>query len=113
MVEFYAPWCGHCKALEPEYKTAATQLKGQAKLAKMDCDNADNKGVCGRMGVTGFPTIKYWNYGVGKGDSTMKDYQGQRQAKDIVDFVSDLAEKADIDPEVNEIYTQKKFDNNC
>jgi protein disulfide-isomerase A6 len=36
MIEFYAPWCGHCKNLEPEWKQAASNLKGQVKLAKVD-----------------------------------------------------------------------------
>lgn len=36
MVEFYAPWCGHCKNLEPEWNAAATELKGKVKFAKVD-----------------------------------------------------------------------------
>lgn len=64
MVEFYAPWCGHCKALEPEWNSAATQLKGQVKFAKVDATVETE--LAQRFGVKGYPTIKYFDYGLPK-----------------------------------------------
>ena len=49
MVEFYAPWCGHCKALEPEWNTAARDLKGKVKFAKVDA--TENEQLARRFGV--------------------------------------------------------------
>lgn len=100
IVEFYAPWCGHCKALEPEYKQAAAQLKGTVKLGKVDATEHEQLGA--RFGVKGFPTIKVFGYGA-KSDSKAFDYQAERTASAIVSYAMDLAEKADIDPDVHEM----------
>ena len=78
----------------------------------MDVDDAANKGIGARFKVQGFPTIKVFDYGV-KSDAKAYDYQGQRQQQDIVNFGNDLADKADIEPDVNEIFKQKVFDENC
>ena len=56
IVEFYAPWCGHCKNLAPEYKKAAKALSGIVGVGAVDCDV--HKSICGQYGVRGFPTIK-------------------------------------------------------
>ena len=56
LVEFYAPWCGHCKTLAPEYKKAAKALTGLVTLAAIDLDQY--KSVGGPYGIQGFPTIK-------------------------------------------------------
>lgn len=79
MVEFYAPWCGHCKRLAPEYAQAATTLKDEVVLAKVDC--TVEKSVCDSQGVRGYPTVKFFN----NGEPT--DFTGQRNADSIISWL--------------------------
>jgi len=80
LVEFFAPWCGHCKRLAPEYEKAAAQLWGKVPLAKVDC--TIEKDLCGKYGVEGFPTIKVF-----RKDGTSTDYDKGRTQADIVKFL--------------------------
>eukprot|EP01091_Cochliopodium_minus_P009187 TRINITY_DN219_c0_g1_i1.p1 TRINITY_DN219_c0_g1~~TRINITY_DN219_c0_g1_i1.p1 ORF type:complete len:406 (-),score=156.20 TRINITY_DN219_c0_g1_i1:29-1246(-) len=88
VVEFYAPWCGHCKSLAPEYKKAANNLDGIVKIAAIDCDQ--EKELCGAFGIKGFPTIKHFPSELGKKEGNPwkepTDYQGPRSAGAIVKF---------------------------
>lgn len=87
IVEFYAPWCGHCQNLKPAYEKAAKNLDGLAKVAAVDCDDAANKAFCGSLGVQGFPTLKIVRPGKKFGRPVVEDYQGQRTAGAIVEAV--------------------------
>ncbi|KAH0539115.1 hypothetical protein FGG08_004353 [Glutinoglossum americanum] len=89
IVEFYAPWCGHCKNLKPAYEKVAQKLAGFAKVAAVNCDDESNKGFCGSMGVQGFPTLKIVRPGKKPGRPTVEDYQGERSTKAIADAVAD------------------------
>ena len=85
---FYAPWCGHCKNLKPEYEKAAKGLKDLAQVAAVNCDEENNKAFCGSMGVQGFPTLKIVKPSSKKsGKPIVEDYQGPRTASGIVDAV--------------------------
>jgi len=83
MVEFFAPWCGHCKALAPEWEKAATNLKGVLPLGKVDC--TVHQQLCSKYDVKGYPTIKCFSE---KGKKVV-DYQQARQASAIVRFATD------------------------
>lgn len=87
IVEFYAPWCGHCQNLKPAYEKAAKNLEGLAKVAAVNCDEDANKPFCGQMGVQGFPTLKIVRPKKGGGKPVVEDYQGQRTASAIVEAV--------------------------
>ncbi|KAM4041854.1 protein disulfide-isomerase A6 [Anomaloglossus baeobatrachus] len=79
LVEFYAPWCGHCQRLTPDWKKAATALKGIVKVGAVDCDQ--HKAIAGQYEIRGFPTIKIFGANKNKPD----DYQGGRTSEAIVD----------------------------
>lgn len=84
LVEFFAPWCGHCQQLAPEYETAATKLKGTVSLAKVDC--TVNSETCGRFGVNGYPTLKIFRNG-----EDFAAYDGPRSADGIVSYMKKQA----------------------
>ena len=50
LVEFFAPWCDHCKNLAPHWASAATELKGKVKLGALDA--TVNTVIAGRFQVT-------------------------------------------------------------
>jgi protein disulfide-isomerase A6 len=85
-VEFFAPWCGHCKNLAPvweELADAYVKDKEKVTIAKVDADAHRDLG--GRFGVTGFPTLKFFPKG---GDvKSPKDYNGGRDLDAFVDFL--------------------------
>lgn len=71
MVEFYAPWCGYCQSLAPEYAAAATELKGNGVvLAKIDATEENE--LAHQYSVQGFPTILFFV------DGDHKPYTGGR-----------------------------------
>ncbi|RWR83946.1 protein disulfide isomerase-like protein 1-4 [Cinnamomum micranthum f. kanehirae] len=79
MVEFYAPWCGHCHALAPVYAAAATELKGKAVLAKVDATVEND--LAQKYDVQGFPTVIFFVDGV------HRPYPGQRNKDAIVTWI--------------------------
>ncbi|KAM3309248.1 protein disulfide-isomerase [Capsicum chacoense] len=86
VVEFYAPWCGHCKNLAPEYEKAAAELSSHDPpivLAKYDANDEANREAVAQYEIQGFPTIKILR----DGGKKVQEYNGPREADGIVAYL--------------------------
>lgn len=104
LVEFYAPWCGHCKNLAPVWAEVATELKGKVKVGAVDATVYQT--LSQRYQVRGFPTIKVFN--AGKKDGTAEDYNGGRSRSDFVQFALEKLEETIEPPEVTQLTKGKE-----
>merc|ERR1712042_381959 len=83
LIEFYAPWCGHCKKLVPVYDELGEKFKDNKDIviAKMDATTND---APPEFKVSGFPTM-YWAP-MGNKENPIK-YQGGRDLNDFVEYI--------------------------
>lgn len=57
MVQFYAPWCGHCQKLAPDYKKLGELYKGIVSIAAVDATSTSGKRIASNYQVQGFPSL--------------------------------------------------------
>ncbi|CAG8603017.1 7388_t:CDS:2 [Paraglomus occultum] len=111
LVEFYAPWCGHCKSLAPTYEKVAKTFSPESECVVANLDATVHKELGEKYGVKGFPTIKFFPKGE---DKTPIDYDKSRSEEDFVKYLNEkcgterqvgggLNEKAGKIPELDAI----------
>ena len=83
MVKFYAPWCGHCKALAPTYVELAEAYKDDPDVIIAEMDATANE--VEDINIRGFPTLKFFKAG-GEGKSVI-DFEGERTLDSLKEFV--------------------------
>ncbi|KAK0067173.1 dnaJ subfamily C member 10 [Biomphalaria pfeifferi] len=82
VIDFYAPWCGHCQVFKPQFERIAERLEGVAQAGKVDCDEAP--GLCAQAGITAYPSVRFY---VGAQSNKRQNAHGWSIESQSVDYI--------------------------
>jgi thioredoxin 2 len=80
VVDFWAPWCGPCRAMAPQFERAAALLKDRVRFAKVNTDEAS--GIAARIGIRAIPTLVLFKAG-----AEVKRVSGVLDARSLVQWI--------------------------
>lgn len=86
VVDLYAPWCGHCQELRPEFHKVALALERKAEFVSIDCDTEGN--LCSQLGVRGYPQVRL----IAENKKLEEIYNGELKENPIREWVEDALE---------------------
>ncbi|GMF55825.1 unnamed protein product [Phytophthora fragariaefolia] len=87
IVEFYAPWCGHCKQLAPTYEEVGAIFEGEDNVLVAKVDATAHAALAERYNVKGYPTLFYF----APGSDEPEDYSNGRDKASFVEFINEHA----------------------
>ncbi|KAI9113336.1 hypothetical protein K1719_015861 [Acacia pycnantha] len=101
LLEFYAPWCGHCKKLAPILDEVAVSFQNDDNVVIAKLDATANDIPSETFDVQGYPTL-YFRSSSGQ----ISQYDGNRTKEDIIDFIEKNRDKSDDKPAPQESQTK-------
>jgi len=104
IVTFFAPWCGHCKAMKPDFEAAAKQFSPDSTVRFGLVDCTVHESTCRDYQVKGYPTIKSFSNG------KPADYNGGRSTSDFVTYMKNQGAKSKPVPKPVELLDQAQLD---
>lgn len=106
-VKFYAPWCGHCKSLAPDWEELGSMADGRVKIAKLDA--TQHTVMAHRYKIQGFPTLLMFPAGEKK-EITPVHYNGPRTANDLFEFAIKFRSSS---ASIKQMLSQEVFESTC
>eukprot|EP00828_Plagiopyla_frontata_P043776 TRINITY_DN695_c0_g1_i1.p1 TRINITY_DN695_c0_g1~~TRINITY_DN695_c0_g1_i1.p1 ORF type:complete len:179 (-),score=53.35 TRINITY_DN695_c0_g1_i1:69-605(-) len=95
-IKFFAPWCGHCKRMHPDWVNLASEVKDIVTIAQVDC--TVHKNICSKFGVRGYPTLKF----LPEGEKAVEKAIDYRQARTVDAWKAFIMENIKVEEEVKE-----------
>jgi protein disulfide-isomerase-like protein len=91
VVDFYAPWCGHCQELRPEFHKVAIALEGKVNFASVDCD--EETSLCESLQIHGYPQVRI----LFADKDTAEVYNGELKEEPIRGWIEDALENTIVE----------------